>query len=414
MFNAGDIKKDFPILETKMNGKPLVYLDNAATSQKPECVISALNNFYKTSNANVHRGVYDLAVKATEHFEKTRDLVRDFINAQSREEIIFTKGTTESINLVAYSWGYSNIIAGDEIVLSGAEHHSNLVPWQELSKKKKAVLKLIPVDEKGLIDEALIEPGNSKSVITRKTKLVAVTQMSNVLGTVMPVKKITMAAKKVGAVVLVDGAQSVPHMPVDVRDSDCDFLAFSAHKMLGPTGVGVLYGKKDLLSQMDPFLFGGEMIKEVHEQSAEWNDLPYKFEAGTPDFADVSAFAEALEYLKHLGLEDVYNHGFELRKYAYDRLSQMQDLIIYGPTPDKPAGGIISFNIKGVHAHDVASILDSEGVAVRAGHHCAQPLMEKFGVSSTVRMSFYIYNTREDVDRAVTAIKKVYEIFKIS
>jgi len=420
MFNAEDIKKDFPILRTNMNGKPLTYLDNAATSQKPECVIKATERYYSTENANVHRGVYMLAEIATGLYESTRLSAARFIGAVDGEqqplysddgdiaEIIFTRGTTESINLVAYSWGDDNVKEGDEILVSMLEHHSNLVPWQELCKRKGATLKFIPIDENGEMKTDSLD-----DLISDKTKLVAVSMISNALGTITPVKEIVRRAKKVGAVTLVDGAQAAPHMPVNVRDLDCDFFAFSAHKMLGPTGLGVLYGKKEILEKMNPFLFGGDMIREVDLYDSTWNSLPHKFEAGTPNIAGVAALTPAIEYLLDLGMENVFNHSRDLRDYAVSRLRELPKIHIYAEHA-KNFSGIVSFNIKGVHAHDVASVLAEENVAIRAGHHCAQPLMDLMGESATARMSFYVYNTREDVDRAVRAVQKVYEIFKIS
>ncbi len=420
MFNAEDIKKDFPILRTKVNGKPLVYLDNAATSQKPECVIKATERYYSSENANVHRGVYTLAEIATGLYESTRLSVARFIGAVDGEqqplysedgdiaEIIFTRGTTESINMVAYGWGDANVKEGDEILVSMLEHHSNLVPWQELCKRKGATLKFIPIDENGEMKMDSLD-----DFITEKTKMVAVSMISNALGTITPVKEIVKKAKKVGAVTLVDGAQAAPHIPVNVRDLDCDFFAFSAHKMLGPTGLGVLYGKKEILEKMNPFLFGGDMIREVDLYDSTWNSLPHKFEAGTPNIAAVAAFTPAIEYLVDLGMENVFNHSKDLRDYAVSRLRDLPKIHIYAEHA-KNVSGIVSFTINGVHAHDIASVLAADNVAIRAGHHCAQPLMNLMGESATARMSFYIYNTREDVDTAVRAIQKVYEIFKIS
>lgn len=420
MFNAEEIKKDFPILGTKMNGKPLVYLDNAATSQKPECVIKETERYYSSENANVHRGVYMLAEIATGLYESTRLSAARFIGAVDGEqqplysddgdiaEIIFTRGTTEAINMVAYSWGDANVAEGDEILVSMLEHHSNLVPWQQLCKRKSAKLRFIPVDENGeLILDSLDD------LITEKTKMVAVSMVSNALGTITPIKEIVEKAKRAGAVTLVDGAQAAPHMPVNVRDLDCDFFAFSAHKMLGPTGLGVLYGKKKILEEMNPFLFGGDMIREVGLYDSTWNSPPHKFEAGTPNIAGVAALTPAIEYLLDLGMENVFKHSTELRDYAVSRLRELPKIHIYAEHA-KNVSGIVSFTIKGAHAHDIASVLAEDNVAIRAGHHCAQPLMNLMGESAMARMSFYIYNTREDVDRAVEAIKKVYEIFKIS
>ncbi len=419
MFDPIKIKTEFPLFKSRTNGKELIYLDNAATSQKPKCVIDATLQFYSLENANVHRGVYHLAEFATGMYESTRLSVARFIGAVDEDdqpvysddgniaEIIFTHGTTESINLVAYSWGDVNLRAGDEIVVSMLEHHSNLVPWQELCKRKKAVLKFIPVDENGEMDLSGIN-----EIITDKTRLVAVSMVSNALGTVSPVKEIIKRAKEVGAVSLVDGAQAAGHLAVNVRDIGCDFFVFSAHKMLGPSGLGVLYGKKEILEKMNPHFFGGDMIKDVGLYESTWNGLPYKFEAGTPNIAAVNAFTPAMEYLLDLELENVHEHGVNLRKYAISKLRQLPKMNIYAEKA-KNVTGIVSFNIEGVHAHDVASILDSENVAVRAGHHCTQPLMNLLGESATTRMSFYVYNTKEDVDKAVNAINEVYDIFKI-
>ncbi len=419
MFDPNAVKKEFPIFKSRTNGKELIYLDNAATSQKPKCVIDATSQFYSLENANVHRGVYHLAEFATDMYESTRLSVARFIGAvdiggqpvysddENIAEIIFTHGTTESINLVAYSWGDMNVSEGDEVVVSMLEHHSNLVPWQELCKRKKAILKFIPVDENGELDLSGLN-----DIITEKTKLVAVSMVSNALGTVSPVKEIVKRAKEVGAVSLVDGAQAAGHMLVNVRDIGCDFFVFSAHKMLGPSGLGVLYGKKEILEKMEPHFFGGDMIKEVGLYESTWNGLPYKLEAGTPNIAAVNAFTPAIEYLHDLGLKNVHEHGVGLRKYAISKLRELPKIKIYAENA-KNVSGIVSFNIEGVHAHDVASILDSENVAVRAGHHCTQPLMNLLGESATARMSFYVYNTKEDVDEAVNALKKVYDIFKI-
>ncbi len=403
---AKDLKKDFPILLQKFKGKNLVYLDNAATTQKPLCAIEALENFYKSSNANVHRGVYGLSQQASEAYEKTREHVKTFINANHSEEIIFTRNTTEAINLVAYTWGEQNIYSGDDVVVTALEHHSNLVPWQQLCQRKKANLKVIPVTPDGNLDLNDLE-----KIITEKTKLVAVTQMSNALGSTIPLTILTARAHMVGAKILVDGAQGLAHLGIDVQKPDIDFLAFSAHKMLGPTGVGILYGKRKILEAMPPFLFGGDMILDVDQFSARFNELPWKFEAGTPNIADVVAFDAALTYLENVGFDFIAKHDRELTAYARAKLAQFPGIILYGP---EDAAGILSFNIPGVHPHDVASILDEDGIAIRAGHHCAQPLMEKLGAHSTNRISFYLYNTEQDVDAAHEALKKVYSIFKIT
>ncbi len=395
-------------MSMKINGHKLVYLDNASTTQKPSCVMEALNRYYSSMNANIHRGVHTLSERATEAYEGTRTAVANFINAREAAEIIFTRNATESINLVALSYGEKNIKAGDNIVVSALEHHSNLLPWHQLAARKKALVRTIPIRADGTL-----ELKNLNKLLDRKTRIVAVTHMSNVLGTIVPVDKIISAAKKVGAVTLIDGAQSVPHMPVDVQKLGCDFLAFSSHKMLGPTGVGVLYGRRALLEKMPPVLFGGDMVKIVGETKMTWNDLPWKFEAGTPNIADVIAFRAALEYLKKIGMTRIFRHDREMAKYAREKLSRLSGIKIYGPESDDQKGGILSFNIPGVHPHDVGSILNSDNIAVRAGHHCCQPLMENLNIMATARMSFYLYTQKEDIDRAVESLKKVYKIFKI-
>ena len=407
MISPEKIKRDFPILTRAVNGRNWAYLDNASTTQKPACVIKAVSDFYSRTNANIHRGVYTLSEEATAAYEGTRAAVAKFINAREPAEIIFTRNATESINLVALSWGEQNVKAGDNIVVSALEHHSNLLPWRQLAARKKAELRTIPINADGTL-----KLENLKKLIGKKTRLVAVTQMSNVLGTIVPVEKIIAAAKKAGAVTLVDGAQSVPHMPVDVRKLGCDFLAFSSHKMLGPTGVGVLYGRRALLEKMPPVLFGGDMVKIVSGKNLTWNDLPWKFEAGTPNIADVAAFKAALEYLQKIGMEDILSHDRALAEYAQNKLAGLKGLTIYGPKRVEQKGGIVSFNIPGVHPHDVASVLNDDGIAIRAGHHCCQPLMDHLGINATARMSFYVYTTGEDIDRAVESLKKVYKIFK--
>lgn len=400
-----DYKKDFPILAKKVNGKKLVYLDNASTTQKPACVINALRDYYENMNANIHRGVHTLSQMATDAYENVRSLAAQFINAGSPEEIIFTRGTTESLNLIAYTLGEQIVSSGDNIVITALEHHSNLIPWQQLCKRKNAELRVIPADSFGILDISGLD-----SIIDERTKIVSVTQMSNVLGVIPPLEKIISRAKDVGAVTVVDAAQGAGHIGADVRQLDCDFLAFSAHKMCGPTGVGVLYGKKDLLEQMPPFNFGGEMIKEVKIEESVWHDVPWKFEAGTPNIADVIAFGEALKYINKIGLEAINRHDSELLAYAREKLSTLPDIKLYGPA--EGASAILSFNINGIHAHDVGTILDSEGVAIRTGHHCAEPLVRSLGESATARMSFYFYNNKEDIDAAYSALQKVYEIFK--
>jgi len=410
MLNPLQLKKDFPIFERQVNGHALVYLDNASTSQKPRAVLDALIDYYSTMNANVHRGVHTLSEEATEAYEGVRGKVAAFIGARESAEIVFTRNTTESLNLIAYTWCEQNISSGDEIVVSAMEHHSNLVPWQEVCRRKNAVLKILPLSGDQTKGDGNIDADRLGEFITEKCKLVAITQISNVLGTVVPLEKIVEAAHKVGALVVVDGAQGVPHLRVDVRKLDCDFMAFSSHKMFGPTGVGVLYGKRALLEKMPPFLFGGDMVKEVDAHQATWNDVPWKFEAGTPNIADVIAFGKAIEFMESLDFDEIQKHDENLVKYARNKLSSFPGLRLYGP--DNSAG-IVSFNVDGVHPHDVASILNESGVAVRAGHHCAQPLMHLLQVPATTRMSFSVYNTEADIDVACEALKNVYTIFKL-
>ncbi len=405
VFDVRRVRQDFPVLEQWVHGRPLVYLDNAATAQKPHQVIDALTTYYRTYNANVHRGIHTLSEQATENYEDARRKIACFINARSVKEVIWTRGTTESINLVAYSWGRANIGAGDEILLTQMEHHSNLIPWQILAQEKGAVLRFVPVTNEGFLDLECLD-----DLLTTRTKLVSVVHMSNVLGTINPVAEIARRAHAVGAKVLVDGAQSVPHMPIDVQALDCDFLAFSGHKMCGPTGIGVLYGKRELLEAMPPFQGGGDMIKEVFLESATWNDLPWKFEAGTPSIAQAIGLGFAVDYLTQVGIEAIHHHEQEVVGYAMQALSQMDGVEIYGP-PAGLRGGVISFNLAGVHPHDIATILDHEGVAIRAGHHCAQPLMRRYQVPAMARASFYLYNTIEEVDVLLHALEHVKETF---
>jgi cysteine desulfurase/selenocysteine lyase len=407
MFDQKKIRKDFPILKRKISGKPLTYLDNAATTQKPDAVINAVSNFYRNHNANVHRGIDTLSQEATVLYEQTRVTAANFINAKESAEIIFTANATAAINLVALSLR-SVVKKGDNIVISGLEHHSNLLPWRQLALAAKAELRVIPVTDGGELDLK-----NLNRIIDKKTRIVAVTGMSNVLGTIVPVKKIISVAKDKGALTLIDGAQSVPHIPTDVQKLGCDFLAFSAHKMLGPTGVGVLYGRRELLEKMEPVLFGGEMVKSVSYEKVEWNDLPWKFEAGTPNIADVVAFKTSIEYLQKIGMKNMMEHDRKLYEYALKKLSAIPEVVVYGPRDSSRASSIISFNLKGVHPHDTGTILDGEGVAVRAGHHCCQPLIRRLKIAGTARISFYIYNTREEIDRVVEAVKKVIKIFKV-
>ena len=405
-----NIRKDFPILERKVgDNKPLVYLDNASTTQKPKQVIDAITNYYNNYNANIHRAVYSIAQEATDAYELTRDKITKFLNIPSREEVIFVRGTTEAINLVAYSWGRKNIEKGDIIVTTEYEHHSNIVPWQLLAGEKDANLEYIGIDDNG----ELILDQLDKYLATGKVKLVTFSLMSNVLGTISDIDTIVSKCKKAGVRILIDGAQAVPHMKVDIQKLGCDFFAFSAHKMLGPTGIGTLWVRKDILETMDPFHGGGDMIREVHKYETTWNDLPYKFEAGTPNIADVIGFGVAIDYLSSIGMDKVREHEIELTKYALEKLSKVKDLKIYGPKDISKRGGVISFNFADIHPHDVAQIIDEEGIAVRSGHHCAQVLMERLDVAATSRASFYIYNTKDDVDSLVNSLEKVARIFKL-
>ncbi len=403
--NVAAIREDFPILQQLVNGKPLIYLDSTATSQKPESVIAALDEYYRKYNANVHRGVYYISEEATARYEGAHKKAQKFINARSFREVIFTRNTTESINLVAYTWGRQNVRPGDEIVTTLLEHHSNIVPWQLLAQEKGAQLKYIEIDDAGLL-----RPEQIESQITEKTKLVAVTLMSNVTGTITPIQDIIARAHAVGAIVLVDAAQAVPHMPVDVQALGCDFLAFSGHKMLGPF-VGVLYGKRGLLEAMPPFLGGGGMIRQVYMDHSTWDDLPWKFEAGTPAIAEGIGLSAAVDYLNELGMENVRAHERELTAYALDKMRNLEGVRIVGPMDPDVRGGIISFEVAGVHPHDVAQILDREGICVRAGHHCAMPLHERYGLAATTRASFYVYNVPEEVDKLFETLGKVRQVF---
>ena len=405
--DVAKIRSDFPILDRRVYGKPLVYLDNAATSQKPRQVIDALVGYYEKSNANIHRAIHCLGEESTVAYEETRASVASFINAASEECIVFTRNATEAINLVAYTWGKNNIRSGDEIVLTLLDHHSNFVPWQRLAQEQGATVRYVDITDDGTLD---LE--NLESLINDRTRLVAVTHISNSLGTINPVKELTKAAHEQGALVLVDGAQSAPHLPIDVQDLDCDFFALSSHKMLGPTGVGALYGRRELLEAMVPFMGGGEMIRTVTTEGATWNQSPWKFEAGTPNIADVIAFSAAIDYLRQIGMDNVRAHEMELTEYALLKLQQMDGLTIYGTPEAENRGGVISFNFPDVHPHDVGTIMDRQGVAIRAGHHCNMPLMKRLGVSGTVRASFYIYNTPEEVDLLLEALNGVRPFFK--
>ena len=406
--NSYELRNDFPIFKKKINGKDLVYLDNASTTQKPYSVINSITDFYSNYNSNIHRAVYQLAEEATELYEQSRKKIANFINVRP-EEIIFTRNTTESINLIAHSWARSNLKKDDVIAITEIEHHSNIVPWQILCQEIGTRLEYVGIDESGFLDvEYLIE-----LISSRKVKLVSISHMSNVLGTIVPIERIIKTAHQYDIPVIVDGAQSVPHMPVDAKNLDCDFLVFSAHKMLGPTGVGVLYAKKELLEKMKPFMGGGDMIKEVFKFHTNYNEAPYKFEAGTPNIADVVGFGAAVDYLEKIGMENIRKHEIYLTEYALESMQSLKYITIYGPMDSKFRGGVISFNIADIHPHDLATIMNDHGIAIRSGHHCAQVLMQRLDVPATSRASFYIYNTKEEIDKFVNAIKEAGRIFKI-
>ena len=406
MLDVTAIRKDFPILSRQVYGKPLVYLDNAATSQKPSSVIQALVEFYEQYNSNIHRGVHALSMEATERYEEARQKCASFIGAPSIQGLILVRNTTEAINLVAQTWAKSNIREGDEILLTHMEHHSNLIPWQKVAQEQGAVLRFIPLTE----DQAL-DLSDLDKLINPRTKLVALNHMSNVLGTINPVKELGKAAHRVGARILLDGAQSVPHLKTDVMDLDCDFLAFSGHKMLGPTGIGALYVKQEVVEDMDPFLRGGEMVREVWDDRATWNDLPLRFEAGTPNIADTVALGAAIDYLEALGMENVRQHEIDITEYALKAFQELEEVKVFGPKDAMMRGGIVSFYCDDVHPHDLGTALDQEGIAIRTGHHCAMPLMQKLSVPATARASFYIYNTEEEVDLLVATLKSAIQYF---
>ena len=409
-YSLEEIRKDFPVLNRRVrDDKKLVYLDNAATTQKPNQVIDAISDYYKNHNSNIHRAVHALAEESTEAFEQTRDKVAEFLNIQDPQEIIFVKGTTEAINLVANAWGRDNVKEGDIIVTTEYEHHSNIVPWQLLTQDRKAQLKYIDIDDNG---ELKIEQLD-EYLATGKVKLVACSHMSNVLGTISPVKEIISKCKNAGVKILIDGAQAAPHMKVDLSTLDCDFYAFSGHKMLGPTGVGILWAKKEILQKMTPYQGGGDMIREVHKYETTWNDLPYKFEAGTPNIADVIGFKTAIEYLQKIGMENIREHEKELTKYALERMEKIPGITLYGVKDPEKRGGVVSFNFNDVHPHDVGTIIDKDGVAIRSGHHCAQVLMEKLNVAATNRASFYIYTTKEEIDVLIKSLESVAKVFKL-
>ncbi len=400
-----NIKKDFPILQQKIHGKRLVYLDNSATTQKPREVIKAIQDYYEKDNANVHRGVHELSMRASIAYENAHKTIAEFIGAEE-EEIIFTRGTTESINLLAYSLG-KNLKAGDEIVLSKMEHHSNFVPWQQIAKEKGAKVRLIHVTKDYKLDLLTAE-----KIITKRTKIVSITHCSNVLGTINPIKEITKIAHKVGAIMIVDAAQSVPHFSINVKDLDCDFLAFSGHKMFAPTGIGVLYGKRKQLEILEPFQYGGGMIQEVIIKKSTWKEPPWKFEAGTPNIEGAIGLAKAIKYMDNIGMINIEKHNTELTEYALKEFSKIKGLKIIGPNTTKDRSAIISFTLEEVHPHDIGEILNQEGIAIRGGNHCAMPLMQCLKIDGTNRVSFHIYNTKEDINKTIKAIKKAQDIFK--
>lgn len=404
-FDAKKIRADFPVLNQIVNDEPLIYLDNAATTQKPQAVLDVLNHYYLHDNANVHRGVHTLAERATAEFEAARKKVQQFIHANSNKEIIFTKGTTDSLNIVAQSYG-EFIQPGDEIVISKMEHHANLIPWQQLAKRKQAVLRYIPLTADGHLDVQ-----SAKTIINEKTAIVALAQVSNVLGTVNPVKEMAQLAHQHQAIMVVDGAQAVAHMPVDVQDLDCDFYCFSGHKMCGPTGIGVLYGKQALLEKMEPVAFGGEMIDFVDLYESTWTDLPWKFEPGTPNIAGAIGLGAAIDYLENIGMQTIHEYEQAIVADLLPKLQQIEGLTIYGPQNPAAHTAVIAFNLDHLHPHDVASALDMQGIAVRAGHHCAQPLIKELGCFATARASFYFYNTKEEADQLVAAILATKEFF---
>jgi cysteine desulfurase / selenocysteine lyase len=401
-----EIKSYFPILDQEVNGHPLVYLDSAATSQKPVQVIEALKHYYEFDNANVHRGVHTLGNRATDMYEGAREKVRKFINAASTEEVVFLRGTTTALNLVAQSYGRANVEEGDEIVITYMEHHSNVIPWQQLAKERGAVLKYIDLNPDGTISLEQV-----RAAVTERTKIVSMMYVSNVLGTMNPIKEVTQIAHENGAVMVVDGAQAAPHLKIDVQDLDCDFFAFSGHKMCGPTGIGVLYGKKDLLNNMEPVEFGGEMIDFVGLYDSTWKELPWKFEGGTPIIAGAVGLGAAIDFLNEIGLHEIERHEHKMAAYAMNVMSEIDGLKIYGPTDPEKRAGIVTFNLNDVHPHDVATVLDMSGIAVRAGHHCAQPLMKWLECTATARASFYVYNDESDIDRLVEGLRSAKEYF---
>ena len=406
MFDFKTIIKDFPILNRKINEKKLIYFDNAATSQKPKVVIDALSNFYSNTNANIHRGVHTLSMESTYLYDEAKDKIAEFINAPNSNSIIFTRGTTESLNLIADSWGQSNLKEPDNIVITELEHHSNIVPWQELIKKTKSKLKYIPINSDGTLNLS-----NINNIITKNTKLVSMTHVSNGIGTINNIKEIIKIAKSVGAITIIDAAQSAPHMPLDVADLDCDFLTFSGHNMLAPTGIGVLYGKKEILEAMPPYQKGGDMILEVTFDKSTWNEIPFKFEAGTPNIAGAIGLSAAVKYLMEIGMQNIREHEIEITKYAYSNLMNINGIEILGPENIDIRAGLISFNIPDIHPQDLGTFLDSKGIAIRTGHHCAMPLIKKLGSHSSARASFYIYNTNQEIDKFTTEINNSIKYF---
>ncbi|MEK7610835.1 MAG: cysteine desulfurase [Patescibacteria group bacterium] len=405
MFNVNTVREDFPILKRIINGYPLVYLDNAATSQKPRSVIAAIVDYYENHNANVHRGVHTLSEEATKLYEESRSRVAEFINAKQPEEIVFTKNSTEAINLVAFSYGSVNLKKGEEILISEMEHHSNIVPWQLLAERTGATLKFLPFNQDGGLEIL-----NLKNHVSNRTKIVALTHVSNFFGTINPIKDIVKIAHRTGAIVLVDASQSAPHLPLDVQDLDCDFMAFTGHKMLGPMGIGVLYGRKSLLEKMPPFLGGGDMIRTVTLAGSTWNDVPYKFEAGTPNVEGAVGLSAAVTYLQQFDNNEIQDYETELIGYALSRLKEIDSVTIYGPPAGQERAALVSFNLKGAHPHDVATLLDREGIAVRSGYHCTMPAHSRLNIPASVRASFYFYNTKEEIDRLIGALMKVKRV----
>ncbi len=408
MLDVDKVRKDFPILAVEAHpGVPLVYLDSAASSQKPTAVIEAMNAYYRTTNANVHRGIHRLSEDATNAYEGARQRIADFVNAPSAEQVIYTRNATEAFNLVAATWGRANLGPGDEILLTEMEHHANIVPWQMVAQQTGAMVRYIPFTEDGRLDLTDLD-----NLLTERTKLLSFTAVSNVFGTINPVNQLVRAAHAVGAVVMVDAAQAVPHMAVDVQAWDCDFMAFSGHKMCGPTGIGILYGKRELLEAMPPYMGGGDMIRRVTLEGSTWNDLPWKFEAGTPSIAEGIGLGAAVDYLSHLGMDDIHAHEQHITHYALESLSEIPGLKLWGP-PASEKAGVATFTLEKVHPHDIAEILDKEGIAIRAGHHCAMPLHHKLGLSATARASFYLHTTTAEVDKLVASLDKVRQIFRL-